>query len=1115
MTPAFSESSRTELVVISADTEQALVDEISLVMQYVDKVPDATLLDVAYTCSMVHGRYVLAVIASSTRDLFQRLASAKSRLELGTAARIKDKSGTYFFREHLLGPSRPGKLAFVYPGVMSFYFDMLRDLAIVHQECRGPFDELEEALADEQEFTPSSFIFPPASYYRHDADIFKSGAYAQALVSTFAASAALTRLLEFGGLRPDGDVGCAGGDLAAVIKSGAAGKSTRPMRVRAIADIYRIVDKAVSHEGLPKAAMVSAILRHEGEAEPVLASFPPGKVVLALDISPRQKTYAIDPDFEAEAMRAFAAAGIRTMKLKLEVPFNTAQCERIVPAVKKFAKEWMRHEPECDVYSCSTAALLSPKPRVARNDTAERWAKPIRFRETIDRMYADGYRVFVEVGPRGLLTSAIEDILEGREFAAIPLNSIHRRGVLQAQHGVAQLMALGAEMDISGLFARRGASLCDFTSTDSRDLRRYTEQRLSRAFPTLTLLGEEEAIPGSEYLAEPKGRGAKAAARKAALSASARLQRQFETGAMLPLVSDADVVQESPGVSCELLKTFSLAATPFVADSAYGGSQLSYADPSLRGLVMLSIPVGAEIMAEAAVRLIPGRERAVVVAIDDLVCRRQVQFTKGKLKLFIRAERESSPDPKTAAVKVQLRTESPDAQYTWPVMEATLLLSTEMPPPIPVSVEDLPSPRSVHWSGREIYPMRLGYGSTLRGIAFVESWDTVGLDYQVDVPPLAGAVSFTQMPIWEINPLLLHIVASGFMLWRSHERCAGVFSFPFRLRHLGLRSGPPRPGSRLNCYLRLTSVTPRSHLCDIVVTGGDGNEIMELRGWEEIAERVPEEYCAAILQPGTSFITKSLSNDAIGDPSTAFASAYVTDVPYKLFERDEELWLKILSNVVLNAHERTVFAGMKGSVSRRTEWLFGRIAAKDAVRRYLKIFHFARWSFADVEIWANEDGKPVAIGKWSDSINTRIDIAIAHTAQFVVAVAAAAARVGVDVESASRNLSEDFAAGVFVPEERELAAHAVNPSQALIRFWCAKEAVSKALGTGIRFPPKEMVVTGYLPETGGIAIRLTGQWVDAFKNLKGRDITVSTRAMREHVLAFCFIPATLFDDGTE
>ena len=62
-----------------------------------------------------------------------RLLSAASRLKTGSAARLRDRSGTYYFRDHLLGAGR-GKLAFVYPGVMSFYPDMMRDLAVLHPQ---------------------------------------------------------------------------------------------------------------------------------------------------------------------------------------------------------------------------------------------------------------------------------------------------------------------------------------------------------------------------------------------------------------------------------------------------------------------------------------------------------------------------------------------------------------------------------------------------------------------------------------------------------------------------------------------------------------------------------------------------------------------------------------------------------------------------------------------------------------------------------------------------------------------------------------------------------------------------------------------------------------------
>ena len=173
----------TELVLVRAETEEALVAELARLVAFLDRVPEVALLDVAYTCARtLFGPCTLAVIADDVPSLRARLVSAKSRLAGGKLARIRDKSGTYYVREHLLGEGR-GKLAFVYPGVMSFYPDMLRDLAVDYPACRSAFDELEEALKDDPDFTPSSFIFPPAPYYRHDADIFSSGAYAEALVA--------------------------------------------------------------------------------------------------------------------------------------------------------------------------------------------------------------------------------------------------------------------------------------------------------------------------------------------------------------------------------------------------------------------------------------------------------------------------------------------------------------------------------------------------------------------------------------------------------------------------------------------------------------------------------------------------------------------------------------------------------------------------------------------------------------------------------------------------------------------------------------------------------------------------------------------------------------------
>ena len=1099
-----------ELVIVSAADEPALKDGMSRLVAFLDRVPDVSLVDVAYTCALQRGPCAIALVVRDVADLRARLASALSRLESEKVRRIRDKSGTYYFRDRLLGDGR-GRLAFVYPGVMGFYPDMMRDLVIENDVCRRAFDELEEALSGNEDFTPSSFVFPPADYYRHDADIYSSGAYAQALVSTYSGCMALTRLLRTFGVAPEGVVGFAGGDLAAMMRSGAAGaEPTRPVRVNVIRDIYRIVDKAVNHGGLPKRAMVTALLRTPGEIDELVKSFPPGKVILAVDFSPRQKTFAIEEAYVQEALAAFSAAGVRTMRLELDRPFNTPLCESLVPAVRKFATTWMKYEPVCEIYSCATAKRLAAGLKPARDDTAGRWAQCVRFEETVRQMHADGYRVFLEVGPRGLMTAAIEDTLKGTEHAAIALNSIHRSGRLQLQHAVAQLVALGASVDVTSMFVRQGARKLDFGAAISMEVRKDAEMQLSRAFPRLTLVSRDSALSAANFLAEPKGRGAKAAQRAAAVAQQARRQRQFDFGAMNPLVSDADILSQTPGVAVEISKVFKISELPFLADFALGTSQISYADPNLKGLILLPMSVAAEIMAETAAIVVPNRTPA---RIEDFTCRRAVSFKEGQIALCVRAERAGSASPDEIAVKVQLRDDAPNSAYTWPVMEATFVLTAKPPAEDPVSVEPLSKPRSVHWSGREIYPARLCSGRRLRGISFVEAWSESGLDYQVVVPPLAGNVVFTRFPVWVVNPLLMAVVVSGFSLWRSHERFAGTFSRPFRMRRMTLPAVLPPENAKLNCYLRLTGVTPRSQLCDITVTDGNGKRLASISGWEEQTERVPVEFCQLVMQPPLSFLTQSLGSELLGRPKTDVASAFIVDVPYPIFERNEELWLRVISRIVLSGPERREFREKTGSVQRRTEWLFGRIAAKEAVRRFLKDFYQARWSDADVQIWADDSGKPHALGSWSEFLTTKLDIAIAHTTQFVVAVAAANSRVGVDVELASRDLSEEFAAGVFRDEELELAAQAAaNSSQAVIRFWCAKEAVSKALGTGIRYSPKEMNVISYSADTGKLVVRLDGAWLDAFKTFRGRDIEVTVKTVRDHAIATCFIPMVLFNE---
>ena len=118
--------------------------------------------------------YRIAVPDDVLTDLRDRLILAHKKLS-ENAGRIRDKSGTYFFRDRLCPR---GRIAFLFPGAVSFYPDMLRDLSLVFEECREAFDELEEALqtTGDGRFSPADYVFPPATCYRNDSAAFPANA---------------------------------------------------------------------------------------------------------------------------------------------------------------------------------------------------------------------------------------------------------------------------------------------------------------------------------------------------------------------------------------------------------------------------------------------------------------------------------------------------------------------------------------------------------------------------------------------------------------------------------------------------------------------------------------------------------------------------------------------------------------------------------------------------------------------------------------------------------------------------------------------------------------------------------------------------------------------------
>ncbi len=1088
-----------ELCLIGAKNPKELAEEIDSIINFIDHASGVLLEDIAFTCAQRARSMpvVMAVVAITPTDLRDSLILANAKIKSGVK-RIKDRSGTYYFTDRLCPR---GRIAFLFPGVLSFYPDMLRDLATVFDSVRESFDELEDALylQENKKISPTDFVFPPAACYRKAARNEKEPDFAESLIAVHCANTALCKIFDRVGIVPDGVLGYNGGDFAAMEASGIYGNLTPARKTRFISESYKMFSRLSAREDLPTCTMFCA-----AEAPPELLAelvqrFP-GRLVISYCHSPKQHTLTTTPEAEKEVLKILHSAGVKVTPVALDSPFNTPWCSKALPTIRQFLSHWIKRGPRIPFYSCVSDEKLTETSRNVLETITDQWTLPVKFDATINQMYEDGYRIFIELGARGNLTNSINESLRGKYHIAVAANRIHRSGLVQLHHSLGVLAAQGVQLDLTMLHTNRRCNELNFYRPHSVLSTTPNTLRLTAELPLITAFSLSET-----FLAAPDKK-VNEQLNKTLPKINNRYRLDF--GADFPMLANADIKEERPGEFLEISKVVSVADYPFLRDYSLGTTHISFSKPNLTGLTILSLATGLEMMSEAARKLIPRRRVAQVINVRS---QRWLGFERGAISINIRAENINWRDSSFLAVKVELRDSSPDSEFTSPIIEAVILLTSSGTISQTAQADPLANPHPVNWFGHEIYPTRLFHGSELRIIRHVDLWSEGGINFEIQVPGRSRAVKHTRMPLFSIWPALLDGIVSSIPLWRSNASFSDSISIPFRCRSIIFYAASFTEGSRLNGYMRICATTPRSQIADIKVSDGNGNLLIHIKGWEELSEPVPDIYHQFVLNPSEIFITGTLPMELLGNPTTPVATAVTRDIPFKLFEYNQELWLKTLAFTSLSEKEREEWLEMQGATSRRVEWLFGRIAAKEALRRYLANFQQARWTSADIDIWPDDSGKPHPLGTWRQHSATHLDLSIAHTSKLIVAAVAANARLGIDIEMVTRDLSEEFTRGVFTHAELELAAHAGEGPVAILKFWCAKEAISKALGVGIRYSPKDLQVLSIDPVNGEVQLQMTGQWLDEFKPMKGRKTTIYTSIFAGHVFAACMLPNSIFE----
>ncbi len=211
----------------------------------------------------------------------------------------------------------------------------------------------------------------------------------------------------------------------------------------------------------------------------------------------------------------------------------------------------------------------------------------------------------------------------------------------------------------------------------------------------------------------------------------------------------------------------------------------------------------------------------------------------------------------------------------------------------------------------------------------------------------------------------------------------------------------------------------------------------------------------------------------------------------------------------LSRAEREALLRLPGPPGRRDEWLAGRIAAKAAARLHLRDTLGADADPAAIEIVADAHGRPLARGEPLRALGRELHVSIAHSRGTAVAAACsdpALRGIGVDVEYICGN-HDGLAEIALSAEERPLwsLAPAGLQMEWLIRLWCAKEAVAKALGRGLLGGPWNVVARSVELSSGAVELELAGALAAELPAYAGVRLAAHTRRAGDLACASAFI----------
>ncbi len=395
------------------------------------------------------GEQRLAIIATDVADLTKKLELALKKLADGDKHRIQARGGVYFSDQPL-----GGKTAFLFPGENSQYTGMLARLAMHFPALRRWFDFLDGLFVAERDIAPGEALFPPPTVISDEQrDELKTRLMDMELGSeaAFTSDQGLFALLGALGIKAEVVLGHSTGENAALIASGIPRMDGAAVGdyIRRMNELYRELNASGA---IPEGVLLSVGAIDFEQVNALVEA--DDELYLAMDNCDNQSILFGSEEAVEKAASALKAEGGICLRLPLARGYHTPQLAPMAEAFSRLFEGIELGHSEVQLYSCVKAEPFpdAGQTEAFRATAADQYMSRVRFRESIRRLYEDGVRTFVEVGPSSTLSGFVRDILKKDEHLAVSVNDRNRDDLEQLYHLLGRLFANGNSLQLDGLY---------------------------------------------------------------------------------------------------------------------------------------------------------------------------------------------------------------------------------------------------------------------------------------------------------------------------------------------------------------------------------------------------------------------------------------------------------------------------------------------------------------------------------------------------------------------------------------------------------------------------------------------------------------------------------------